>query len=214
MVTDALPATAAANVARLDATGSHRAFRSLLDAFARPGTIADLGSLAADLDVDPTLIPVLALADLEVVVAVIDDPDRADEIASLLRRSTAARITDEPSEADMVLVTGDVAAAEIALVRRGDAAHPELGAHLILRVDHLGDVATSGPDCREIRISGPGARMGRIVAVAGFDPAIVAALQRANADHPAGFDTWLVDGAGNVIGIPRSNRVEIVEGAD
>jgi alpha-D-ribose 1-methylphosphonate 5-triphosphate synthase subunit PhnH len=200
------------STARLDAAASQRVFRCLLDAFAHPGRICDLTTGAVDPTVDPVLLPVLALADLEVLVHLVDEPERAAELNRLVARSTGARTDTTVETADMVVASGTIDAHLIARCRTGDAWRPEDGARLSLRCTHPGAGAATGGDAPVIRVTGPGARTGRTVRVAGVTAGVFEAIDAANAEHPAGIDTWLIDGAGRCVGLPRSCRIELVQG--
>ena len=59
--------------ARLGGVRSQRAFAALLATLSRPGTIESLDAVALPADVPPALVVPLALADVEVEVAVVDD---------------------------------------------------------------------------------------------------------------------------------------------
>jgi alpha-D-ribose 1-methylphosphonate 5-triphosphate synthase subunit PhnH len=198
-------------VARLSSDESRRVFRSLLDAVSRPGKVVELSAAAP---VDPVVLPALALADLEVGVAVVGDVERAVAIGRMLRRSTGAAIV-EPSLADLVLAIGQLPAVTVGSLRRGDAARPEAGARLVVEAARVASVdATTrrppGPAWVTLWLMGPGARSGRLVAIEGVPADVFEALQVANSDHPAGIDTWIVDIDGTCVGIPRSCRIEIV----
>ncbi|MEJ7801643.1 MAG: phosphonate C-P lyase system protein PhnH [Ilumatobacter sp.] len=206
--------TSAPGAARLGADASQRTFRLLLDAFSRPGRIVDLSALAAHHGVEPVLLPVLALADLDTTVAVIDEPDRGVAFAEIVARSTNAPITRGLDDADLVLASGTVTAAQIALLRCGDAWAPECGARLALRCTRLDDTDRVPVGGIRLRVSGPGASSGRTVAVDGVAADVFDALQLANAEHPAGVDTWLIDGGGRCVGVPRSSSIEIMEETD
>ncbi len=200
-----------ATVPRLSSEESRRVFRALLDAVARPGTVVELRAAVL---VDAVLLPALALADIEVAVAVVGEAERSAAIASMLRRSTGARTADATT-ADLVVAVGAFAADTVGLLRRGDAFRPEAGARLIIEADRIAAVepaTPSEPQGESVRLwlAGPGAREGRLVAIGGVRAEVFEALQLVNGDHPAGVDTWIVDANGACIGIPRSCRVEIV----
>ena len=206
MTTTALPTTA-----RLDTDASQRIFRSLLDAFAHPGRIVDLAGAVSSPTIDPVLLPVLALADLEVRVHVIDQRQRAADLRRLITRSTGASTDTTGETADMVVASGTIGAGLIARCRTGDAWHPEDGARLSLRCTRMWSDAADAADL-VLRLTGPGARGGRTVGVAGVAADVFEAVDVANAGHPAGIDTWLIDGDGRCVGLPRSCRIELLQG--
>ncbi|WP_165977946.1 phosphonate C-P lyase system protein PhnH [Nonomuraea diastatica] len=61
-------------------------------------------------------------------------------------------------------------------------------------------------------LRGPGVPGVRRVRVTGLPAGVFAALAEANADFPAGVDTFLVAQDGTIAGLPRSTRIEIENG--
>jgi alpha-D-ribose 1-methylphosphonate 5-triphosphate synthase subunit PhnH len=195
--------------ARLGTVASQRTFRVLLDAMSRPGRAHDLSELAVEVGVEPVLLPILALADIDTPVAVVDAVERREMHEHLLARSTGAPIVADLQDADLVVASGDVRATHIALLRRGDAWAPEQGARLALRSARI-DPAGGG-DLR-ITVTGPGARDGRSFGIDGIEPDVFEQLVLANGEHPAGVDTWLIADDGRCIGIPRSSHIATTKG--
>lgn len=181
-------------VAALDADGAQRAFRAVLDALARPGTPAPLPPAA---DLPAALVPVLALADLDTPVCVLGDA-RAAEWAAALAAATSAPVV-ALAEARLVAALGPLAAGEFATLRRGSAAAPEDAALAVLAVAGL----DGGPP---LRLSGPGIPATRTIAPRGLPADLVAA--RAATAFPAGADLLLVTPDRQVLGVPRSTRME------
>ena len=199
--------------ARLDASVSLAVFRTALAAMARPGRVERLPDAAPDSLAAPLLVP-LALADLEVAVAVLDHPadDRAGSgpWAELLRAATGARLVDELVAADLVVARRAPTPFEISTLRTGDALAPEKGARLVLACAALRACDHEPHDGEvQLRLTGPGAASGRTVCVGGVEPAVFAALRESNRDFPAGVDTWLVADDRSVIALPRSARIEM-----
>jgi alpha-D-ribose 1-methylphosphonate 5-triphosphate synthase subunit PhnH len=198
-------------VARLSSDESRRIFRAMLEAVARPGGLVELRAAAP---VDPVVLAALALADIEVAVAVVGDADRAVATGRMLRRSTGAAIVDAEC-ADLVVATGPLSAAAVGVLRRGDAVRPEDGARLVIEAAHIASAEPATPPYLSrtlvtIWLVGPGVRTGRLVSVDGVSAEVFEALQVANSDHPAGVDTWIVAADGTCLGIPRSCRIEIL----
>lgn len=166
-------------------------FRAVLDALARPGTVARLPAGGA---VPPALLPVLALADLDTPVAILSDDDWSDPVGT----ATGAPITG-PAQARFVAALRPPETGEAARFPIGSAASPEAAALVSLAVPEL----TGGPQ-RTLR--GPGVPDSRAVTPRGVLPQVWTA--HAAAAFPAGFDLLLVDPDGRVLGIPRSTRIE------
>lgn len=178
----------------LDADTAQRAFRSVLDALARPGLRATLPPAG---DLPAALLPVLALADLDTPVCVLGDTPDAGW-ARALATSTSAPVVGLAA-ARLVAALRPLAAGELATVRAGSSAAPEEAALVVLAVPAL----DGGP---VLTLSGPGVPGARTVAPLGCPPDLVAA--RAATTFPAGPDLLLVTPDGAVLGIPRSTRIE------
>ncbi|MEV1292148.1 phosphonate C-P lyase system protein PhnH [Pseudonocardia sp. NPDC049635] len=171
-------------------------FRVVFEALARPGTVQRLPAADAPPGVAPALLPVLALADLDTPVAVLHDAD--DGWRDAIGTATGAPAA-ELSDARLVAALRPLAADEPGRFATGSAAAPEAAALISLSVPAL----RGGPD-RTLR--GPGVPGTRTIAPLGTVAQLWSA-RRATA-FPAGFDLLLVDPAGQVVGIPRSTRIE------
>ncbi|WP_165969890.1 phosphonate C-P lyase system protein PhnH [Nonomuraea terrae] len=190
-------------------------FRVLLDVLSRPGVLGRVGRG----DGPAALAVAAGLADVEVPTAVLTAPGE-EHWAQALHLGTSAPPA-APQAARMVVALRPPAAEEITALPRGDALHPEFGARLIAAVTVLegeGPVpsALEVPGARGpgvvLSLSGPGVPGARRLRVAGLPREVFAALAAANADFPAGVDTFLVAADGTVAGLPRSTRIEIENG--
>jgi alpha-D-ribose 1-methylphosphonate 5-triphosphate synthase subunit PhnH len=182
--------------ARLDRFDSQRAFRVLLDTASRPGDVRRLPLAGLGAVVVP-----LTLADVETTIAVLGAPS---EQARVLRATGATTATVD--EAQLVACCGGTDATTIDRLRRGSALAPEGGAKVgidcrVLRPAAPGDVT--------LTLSGPGIDGTAVLGVDGMDGAVFEAIARADAGFPVGIDVWLVDGDGQVAGLPRSTRWEV-----
>ena len=192
--------------ARLGGEQSLAVFRVVLDVVARPGRILALPNGVAK-GAPPAVVPVLALADLDVAVATLEsDGDTA--WATRLRSVTGCRLAS-PDDADMVVALRPPTADDVRSLRTGSAHAPEHGPRLFVACASLAagrsDVGTT------IRLHGPGASNGRTLTVGGVGREVFDALATANRSFPAGIDSWFVAPDGRIAGIPRSSRIEILE---
>jgi alpha-D-ribose 1-methylphosphonate 5-triphosphate synthase subunit PhnH len=181
-------------------------FRALLNVLSRPGVLDAVGRGDG-----PAVLAVAAgLADVEVPTAVLTAPgDEHWERALHLGTSAPPA---PPHEARMVVALRPPTAAEIATLTKGDALHPEFGTRLLIAVEGLSQAAGNVPGEVVLTLSGPGVPGTRRLRVSGLARAVFEALVEANADFPAGIDTFLVTPDGTVAGLPRSTRVEIENG--
>lgn len=211
----------------LDEFESQAVFRALLDAFARPGTVTCLPSSVVD-RVPPALAPVLALADVDVTVAVVEHPVDDDRSAAeprwgrIVAAATGAR-TSAVESAAMVVAIAPPAPEVLRHLMRGSAAAPEQGTRLTIACRALlTDDDLVAPDDRgtvaaaqvrsSVLLSGPGVDGSARVTALGIERAVFETIAAANDTFPAGVDTWLVADDGRVVGIPRSSTIEISGG--
>lgn len=168
-----------------------RLFRLLLDATARPGTLAALAEEAAGA---PAWLAVLSVfVDRAVSFA---DPDgllEARERALLPARAAP------PERAAWLLFDGRRPPDPAFTPELGTLEAPERGATLVLRVEAL------GTGCR-LRLAGPGIEGERTVAVAGLEPGWLSARRAWCAFFPRGVDLVLADRERALV-LPRSTRI-------
>lgn len=181
---------------RLSRDEAREVFRTMLAATGRPGRWYPLPQLA---EVEPVLLPALALADLDTGVFVVGDDEHHGD---LLATSTGARLTDDLDRADMVVALTPPGADQVSSLRRGTTAAPELGARLFVAVGRDGDPV-------DVTVSGPGCTAGRRFTLKGISRASIGAIAEANAEFPAGIDTWFVSPDGGIVAVPRSSTITI-----
>lgn len=181
-------------------TQSQQDFRLLIDVLCRPGTVRAL-ELAARPDVPAAAVVAAGLADVEVSLAVLEDGERwAAALHSATGASTAPLAT-----AQLVVALRTPMAPEILALARGDALHPELGSRLVIAVSALGE-----PDAPvTLHLRGPGVVDENELRISGIPADVLEALSLANAEFPAGVDTFLVAADGRVAALPRSSRIRI-----
>lgn len=172
-------------------------FRAVLDAMARPGRVltvrsglrppAPLGSAAASI--------LLTLADSDTALWL--DP------AASAARDWIAFHSGAPLASDIVAARFVLAldCPSIAALHPGAHEAPEQGATLILQVRGLGE----GP---RYRLSGPGVREPRILAVAGLPEGFVEAWAANYRRFPQGIDLLLCAGA-KLAAVPRSVTMRV-----
>ena len=182
---------------RLSPRASQAVFRVLLDTLARPGRVLALPEPAPG----PGIVP-LALAVVGSPVAVIGDPAWQARICQATGASATADV-----DASLVAIYGTPDPVTLSRLRRGSALAPEGGAKAGLACRRLHE---GGPGAVTLELSGPGVPGVVRLGVDGVDPAVFDALREANALFPAGVDVWLVDDRGQVAGLPRSVRQEVV----
>ncbi len=168
-----------------------RVFRRLLDATARPGTLATLGP---ELEGAPAWLAVLSVfVDRAVTFA---DPQG---LLDARERAFLPHATAPAERAGWLLLDGRRAPPAEFAPTLGSLEEPERGATIVLRVEALGRG-------RPLRLEGPGVDGRRLVAVEGLDPGWLAARSAWCAFFPRGVDLVLADRE-RVLVLPRATRI-------
>ncbi|WP_185985325.1 phosphonate C-P lyase system protein PhnH [Aureimonas mangrovi] len=181
--------------------GSQAIFRQVMNAFAAPGTIADLGDLVqAPEGVVPAAAAVLAaLADQDTPVWV---AQTGATVGAWVAFQTGAEVTDEPRHAVFALLPAGMTVDDWAEFPIGTAQYPDRGATLILPVE-----AFEGGS--ELQLTGPGIQTVRSIAPRGLPAGFVAARAADRERFPLGHDHLLVCGT-RVMALPRTTRIQEV----
>lgn len=180
---------------------AQRAFRAVLDAMARPGTLAALPALA-----EPPPAPLapaaaalaLALCDADTPVW-LDATLAAGDAAPWLRFHCGCRIVDAPGEAAFAFAA-TASMPPMTAFDAGSDLYPDTAASLVLQV--AGFEAGLA-----LRLSGPGILGSATVRIAGLPGAFQAERTANRALYPRGVDCVLVAGH-QALCLPRSTIVE------
>ncbi len=176
-------------------------FRSLMQALAEPGTIADLGTrVTAPASLVPAGAAILAaLADGDTPVW-LPDPTGVDEAAALwLRFQTGAPIATDPAQATFAVLPQGHDPAAWTRFAFGTPAYPDRSATLLLPVRSL---AGGAP----LVLTGPGIQTERTIAPAGLPVGFVSAMAENQSRFPLGFDLVLVSGT-KALALPRTTHI-------
>jgi len=185
---------------------AQRCYRTLLEALSKPGSVVRLdlptgGKIFVEGVPRPLALACECLVDEKVTIAGLKERGRhwAREIAKLLRVRMVA-----PDMADFVLTGADITAGDMSSLKNGSLLAPEEGATLFVYVEEL----ISG-DFGVLSMEGPGVR-GK-VELAVSEAVLKWAWERKNVclEYPMGFEAFLFDSEGNVVGIPRSCSVDV-----
>ena len=176
-------------------------FRALMNAFAEPGTVADLGSRVAGPEpLEPAAAAILAaLADGDTPVWMAA-PEGADAAAARwLRFQTGAPVTADPAIARFVVLPEGDDPGGWDRFARGTPDYPDRSATLLLPVRSL----SGGPT---LVLSGPGIETERRIAPTGLPEGFQPTMERNRAGFPLGFDLVLVCGTA-ALALPRTTRI-------
>ncbi len=179
---------------------AQQAFRAVMNALARPGTIQPVMGLAeAPAPLTPVAAAViLALADFETSVY-LDTSLSTDEIRTYLSFHSGAKLTREPSQAAFAVIADPLALGPFGGFALGTDAYPDRSTTLILQVPSLNEG-------RSFRLEGPGIKGSAELTVEGLPADIVARLADNHALFPRGVDLVLA-GPHGVAALPRTTRI-------
>jgi alpha-D-ribose 1-methylphosphonate 5-triphosphate synthase subunit PhnH len=181
-------------------------FRAVMDAMARPGTIAEVSSLAAPpAPLSGTAVAVaLTLCDHDTPLW-LDAPLAASEaVRAYLAFHSGAPCTDRPADAAFALVTNAVPLTGLGDFAQGTQEYPDRSTTLILQVETLSNEVGS-----HFTLEGPGIETTAWLSIAPLPPNFIAQWQENRARFPRGVDLILA-APGKIACLPRT--VRIVEG--
>jgi alpha-D-ribose 1-methylphosphonate 5-triphosphate synthase subunit PhnH len=177
------------------------AFRAIMAALARPGTLQPLkGSLQP-----PPALPAglaaaaLTLADHEAPLWLDASLAEGPEAAAYLRFHTGAAIVADPDKAAFALIAEPARCPPFERFAHGTLEYPDRSTTLILAVDSL----TAEPS---LTLAGPGIAGRATLAANPLPEDFLAQWAANNALFPRGIDLLLTDGAA-IAGLPRTTRI-------
>jgi len=185
--------------------GAQSTFRAVLDATARPGTIAPLTE-------PPVAPPPLAAGAAAVALALCDhdtplwlDPAlrASPDVVEWLRFHTGARIADDTAVAAFAFVSAPLALPPLGRFSPGSDEYPDRSATVVLQVESF----RHGPG---LVLEGPGIRGRRGLQADPLPPDMPDRLADNARLFPRGVDLLLVAGA-DIVALPRSVRVTFEE---
>ncbi|QRM32359.1 phosphonate C-P lyase system protein PhnH [Microvirga sp. VF16] len=176
---------------------AQQAFRALLSATSRPGTIVELPvPPASPQPLGPTL-SAIALTLLDDTTPVWLDATLATEaVLRYLRFHTGARVVSDPKQAAFGIIGSPQNLTDFRLFSYGDAAYPDRSATLVLQVPSLTGGST-------VSLAGPGIETSISVTPAGLPSWFWHRWNENAASYPIGVDVILADDR-SVIGLPRT----------
>ena len=188
-----------------DVHESQAIFRCLLAALSRPGEIVHLPDTIPS-RITPCLSPLMALVSHDTPFSVVGSG--ADEVSDAMTRATFGRCTP-PDEAAFVAVM-EGAVIDPHTLRQGTDLRPDVACQVAVAVD--GILNTNEGDDSFLFVAGPGVPGTRRVVIdaeASELDRLAGFLAQRIEQPPRGFDAWLIDKRGAVVGIPRTSRLRI-----
>lgn len=185
---------------RIQTIREHEAFRNLLQAFARPGSIRPVSRQIADREAALELLA-SSLLDSESSLAGLWEED--DHLIGRICAATGC-LRSPASLADFVLAGTRGMSSFAAALRTGDPDFPDRGATVVYLVDRI------RPDGGSWTWKGPGIERCVNPQIDGLAEGEWSTLRDANSSYPLGLDAIFIDRQGALAAIPRSTRLEEV----
>lgn len=180
-------------------------FRTLMDAFSRPGSLHLLKTV--EINLPEGLYPAaayvaLALMNTDVTCAVHLPNEK--EVKAYLSKNTNVGFAPV-GEANFLLTSGDADSQLIDSVYEGDPGYPETSGFVIIQVAQLSNEEIN--ESIGITLSGPGIQTTQPLYINGITSEVLAAIQFKNSEYPLGVEIVLCANDGMVSVIPRSSKI-------
>ncbi|MEM6463923.1 MAG: phosphonate C-P lyase system protein PhnH [Pseudomonadota bacterium] len=180
-------------------------FRSIMDALARPGTIAKFSATAMPPDpLSPTIGSIAAtLFDHDTRIWLDAVLARNDEICGWLSFHTSAPISNQTLDADFAIISDAGSLPSLESFSQGSQEYPDRSTTMILQVPDL-------DGGRELELSGPGIRTSVRVTPRGLPEHFIEQWALNRTRFPRGVDMLLAAPEG-VIALPRTVKISVKE---
>ena len=198
---------------------AQRAFRSVLDAFARPGTVQSIelapGNPARPAALDAALEAATRLFVDQAVTFCVADSETDATTAYLTSETHARRAPLRDADFVVVPARADAQTAREAVAEacRGTLTSPEKGATVLMGCARLAEVSEDGqvaePAVHVVALRGPGVERENRFAVDRAD--WLRARDARGDEFPCGIEIVLVDPDGRVVAVPRSSRATLLD---
>lgn len=181
---------------------SQAVFSAIMNVFARPGTVADLGSRAmAPAPLAPASAACLAaLADFDTPVWLDVALGDAPGLGAWVSFQTGSPLTDKAGYACFAVLSDGAALLDLDRFAIGTPSYPDRSATLIVQLEALEGGAP-------LFLSGPGIETTSTVAPRGLPQGFAALWAKNNALFPLGVDLLLVAGS-RALALPRTTRIQ------
>jgi alpha-D-ribose 1-methylphosphonate 5-triphosphate synthase subunit PhnH len=188
---------------------SQRVFNSLMMSMAFPGTIHTFTQIflsIPDRELHYILQPLLTLLDLDTSFAIYSGNKKLEQdVAAYVRINTQCPQKDL-TNADFILCLEPELGKRFSELKTGTLTQPDHSARIFYLVDTITSMSSNGG--RDLILSGPGINGTKVVYLSGIPGREIREWKKNRDHYPLGIDIYLVSRTGEIIGIPRSVRIE------
>lgn len=180
---------------------AQKVFDAIMNAMARPGTIADLPELttAPQPFSNNTAAIISALCDADTVLWLDEAAAQNEALKEWITFHTAAPVTQQKSKAMFAVLTDKNMSSELADFAQGSQEYPDRSTTLVIQVEQL----AAG---RGLSLSGPGIKDTCALDVQGLSEGFLDQWRQNNARFPCGVDVILVTET-SLACLPRTTKI-------
>ena len=191
----------------LDVHESQHVFTVLLTSLSNPGTIHTIDQAIWE-RTDGCAVPLLALLGHETPFCVLGE--HSEELTAIVQHVTTGR-PSSLKDARYVAIPHSVTSEEFVEISTGSDLRPDSAAQISVYCSgRFSTSAASSIEGTSVRLSGPGVNGESELTFEHIDSVVLASLLNRKFAFPRGHDIWFCNSEGQVVAIPRSTTVTLI----
>jgi|GEM_PF-261165 phosphonate C-P lyase system protein PhnH len=191
----------------LDVHESQHVFTVLLNSLSNPGTIYSVDQKIWE-RTDGCAVPLLALLGHETPFCVLGE--HSEELTAIVQHVTTGR-PSTLKDARYVAIPHSVTSEEFVEISTGSDLRPDSAAQISVYCSgRFSTSSSSSIEGTSVRLSGPGVNGQSELTFEHIDSVVLASLLNRKFAFPRGHDIWFCNNEGQVVAIPRSTTVTLI----
>jgi phosphonate C-P lyase system protein PhnH len=191
----------------LDVHESQHVFTVLLNSLSNPGTIYSVDQKIWE-RTDGCAVPLLALLGHETPFCVLGE--HSEELTAIVQHVTTGR-PSTLKDARYVAIPHSVTSEEFVEISTGSDLRPDSAAQISVYCSgRFSTSSSSDINGTSVRLSGPGVNGQSELTFEHIDSVVLASLLNRKFAFPRGHDIWFCNSEGQVVAIPRSTTVTLI----
>ena len=191
----------------LDVHESQHVFTVLLNSLSNPGTIYSVDQTIWE-RTDGCAVPLLALLGHETPFCV--SGENNEELTAIIKHVTTAR-PSSLKDARYIAIPNSITSEDFAEISTGTDLRPDSAAQIsVYCLGRFSTTASSTTGGTSVRLSGPGVNGESELTFEHIDSVVLASLLTRKFAFPRGHDFWFCNNEGQVVAIPRSTTVTLI----